>query len=250
MALMEFLGQNKINTTSMIAVESDTAGSESLFDRNLNFGYISLGFLGTATTTISISFTAATVISHVIIQNHNLISFSVFYDGTTTNALFATTTNSATSSYISFASVTVSSIQLRMVSSNTTTAEKFVGELIVAERKLVMERNPTINSYEPITVRKQVVHQMPDGGTTVFNIQNKFRGTLSWDYVSEDFRDALMAIYRTGEVFNFLTGPTTTAWNGEIFEVLWMDKFDFKFSSNVKEVGYSGRILLQQTPSV
>lgn len=247
MALMEFLGQNKLNTTSMVAVDSGTASVENLFDRNTSFQHITIGYPGTSVTTIAISMSSA-VISHVLLRNHNLKNFSIYYDGTTTNSLFSTTTNSATATYLAFASITVSSIHVRMVEAMDS-LEKHIGEILVAERKLVFERNPTINSYAPETYRKQVVHAMPDGGTTVFNIRDKFRAKLAWEYVTVDFRDDLMALYRTGEVLNFLTAPTATGWNGEAFEVAWLDKFDFRYSSNVQEAGFSGSILLQQTPS-
>lgn len=247
MALMEFLSPNKLNTTTMVTVAaSSTATVAYLFDRNIQRTFITIGFTGTSVTTITISLSAA-VVSHVLLQNHNLKEFSVYYNDTTTNALFSSSTNSATSTYISFASITVSSINIRLVEA-TNSQEKRIGEVVIAERKLTFERNPTIESYAPTTFRKQVVHAMPDGGTTIYHIRDRFRGKLAWQYVTETFRDSLFAIYRTGEIVNFLTAPTATGWNGQAYECQWLDKFDFKFSSNVQSAGYTGSIQLQQIP--
>ena len=148
MAIMEFLLQNKVNTTTMIGVDSNTGTTRYLFDRNIGLGYTSSGYNSTTAATITYSFTAATVLSTLLIQNHNLKEFSVYYNGTTTNSLFSTTTNSITSTYISFSSITVSSIHLRAINTIAGSVEKKVGEMVATERKLLFERNPSFNDFD------------------------------------------------------------------------------------------------------
>lgn len=244
---MEFLGMNKAQTTTMISVNSSTDSAQYLIDRNTRIGYVSSGYNGTTATVVSISFTAATVLSHVVIQRHNLKEFTVYYDGTTTNSLFSTSTNSDTNSYIEFSSIPVASIHVRAVEAMVSGEEKSIGELIVTERKLLFERNPNIASFSPTTYRKQIVHNMPDGGTTVFNFREKFRAKLSWKHITSDFNDAVYALHRAGNPLYYVQKPTSTAWDGAAYEVLLTGGYDFKESSNDLRAGYSGSLMLQQT---
>lgn len=249
MAVMEFLNKNLLNTTSIISVDSSTATAQYLFNRNTELGYTSSGYNSTTSTIISVSFSAATILSHVLIQNHNLKDFSVYYNGTTTNSIFSATTNSATSSYIGFSSVTVSSIQLKMNNTISGGQEKRVGELVLTNRLLVFERNPTIADYNPMIFRKQIIHDMPDGGNIIFKIRDKFRTKLSWKYVTEDFINNLYDIFTGLNSFYFASKPTTTSWDGQAYEVLWVGDFDFRESGNAPDVGFSGSINLNQTTS-
>src|SRR3990167_808210 len=115
MAVMEFLTQNLLNTTTMLSFQANnTANSSFIFDRSLSCSWLSVGYNSTTASVISITFPQATVISHVIIQNHNLKDFRVYYNSVTANSIIATTTNSASSTYIGFASVTVNSVDIQM----------------------------------------------------------------------------------------------------------------------------------------
>jgi hypothetical protein len=252
MANMEFLTQNYLNTTTMLVLNSNTDGAQYLFDRNKTVSYTTSGYNSTTASTVSIQLTNTTsgvVLSNVIIQNHNLRSFRVFYNSVTANSLLVSTTNSATSTYISFASITVSSIQLQMDNTIAGSVEKSVGEFIVANRKLTFERNPSINDFKPVIDRKQVLHEMPDGGVVTYNIKNKYRATLAWDFITSAFYNQLLSVYEEAQPLYFLPEPTATGWNGSVNEVLWVGDFDFNYSTNDKVQGYGGKISLRETPS-
>lgn len=251
MANMEFHKPNYINTTTMIAVDSNTDGVQFLFDKNISVAYSSNGYTGATVTNITITLTNTTsgvVISSMMIQNHNLQNFLVFYSLTTSNTLLNTTTNSASSTYLLFASTTMSAITLR-VNGVFTGTERSIGEIILSDRQVQFERNPSIQNFDVRLDRKQVVHEMPDGGVVAYNIRNKYRSSLSWDFVTSSFKDSLQSVYEAGQPVYFIPEPTATAWNGIGNECLWVGDFDFNYSSNVKGVGYSGKINLRQTPS-
>jgi len=250
MARMEFLNPNLVNTTSMTVVNSNTDTAQYLFDRNVSIGYSSSG-LNTAGTSavISIKLPSNTVISHVFIQNHNLKSFRIYYNSVTANSLHNTTTNSATSTYIAFSSVTVNSVDIQMTDTINASEEKELGELYIGYRQLQFERNPAIENFEPRIFRKQIRHEMPDGGVVLYNVRDKYRTNLRWEFITDGFHTSLLTLYRNAQPLYFLPEPTTTAWNGEAYEVVMSGEFDFKHSTNDKTQGRSGGLDLEQTPS-
>lgn len=243
---MEFLNQNLINTTTMIIAETGTGLTQYLFDRNRNLGFETVDYTGATKTVISIEFATPTVISNLMLQETNIIAFDGYYNSVTANALFSVTANSASSVYLQFASVTVSSFQLQL---NLSTAERTIGEMILTEKLLSFERNPAASNYTPAIDRKQIEHEMPDGGRVLFNIRDKFRANLSWKFITPTFHDNLLGVYESADPLYFAPFPTTSAWDGKAYEVVWTGDFDFRHSTNDREQGYSGGIMLRETPS-
>lgn len=249
MSNMEFLKQNKYETTTSIKVDSNTGTVDYLMDRRLSLGYASSGYNSTTSTIISIEFGTPVVLSHVLIQNHNLKQFRGFYNSSTANSLFTTTQNSATSSYYSFASVTVSSIQLQMDDTIQGSVEKSVGEFVVSERRLQFERNPSAGNFQPKKSLTRIFHDMPDGGVTAFVISPKFKADLSWRFVSNSMGSILQTVYEEAKPLYFLPYPTTSAWDGQACECLWTNDFDFVYGENSKTQGQNGSIVLRETAS-
>ena len=250
MANMEFHKPNYINTTTIIAVDAGNTGTaEFLIDKNTKLGFISSGYDSTTSTVITVEFQAIRKISHVFIQNHNLKSFRVFYNSATANSLLSTTTNSATSTYLEFSTISVQSISLQMDSTINGSEEKQVGEFVVTERQYVFERNPPIQSFKYKKDRKQIRHVMPDGGISLFNIQNKYNTKLKLEYFSQTSINTLFSIYDEGNPVYFVPEPTTTGWLGEAFPCVWSGDFDFRYAENSKSVGYSGTINLEEESS-
>lgn len=249
MARMELHRANFIETTSALSVDAGNTGTaQYLIDKNIKLRFISSGYNGATATTIVASFGANKVISHVFIQNHNLKDFSVYYNGTTTNSLFSTTTNSATSTYISFNSVTVQSVSIKANSTITNGEEKEIGEFVVTERRYQFERNPSIEDFKYKIDRKQIRHVMPDGGVVLFNIRDKYKTDLKIEFFSQSSHDTLFSIYDDSDPIYFLPEPTATSWNGNAFPMVWSGPFDLRYSTNIKSVGYSGRITLEEEP--
>ena len=249
MSRMEFLRENQYNTTTSVVVNNNTDGVEFLFDKNPTIQYTTSGYTGSTTASaISIVFSVPTVISHAILQNHNIRDWRIYYNSITSNSLNITSGNSASYTYLSFPSITVSSIQFEHISGQSN-SERTIGELIFTDRLSQFERNPSINDFTPVIDRKQIIHEMPDGGIVLYNIKNKYRASLSWDFITSSFHSTLFNIYDMAQPVIFIPEPTTTAWNGTANEVVWIGDFDFKHSTNDKNQGYSGKINLRQTPS-
>lgn len=248
MARMEFLRSNYINTTTSITGTSNIAGfAQYLFDRNLNFRYETSGYTSTTVASISWVFLTPTVISQVFLQNHNLRSFQVFYNSLTTNSLLNTTTNSATSTYLSFASTTVSSVDVLMNAPITADTERRVGEWSLTERFYQFTSNPRHNDYKPNNNMHRIIHRMPDGGVTAFLIRQKYKTKIDLDFVSTADRDTLLSIYSSTSAFYFLPEPTTASWNGFAREVIWTNAFNFTYGENSRTQGYSGDMALEET---
>lgn len=250
MAVMEFLRANLINTTSMIKVDAgNTSTIAYLFDNNKKVGFSTSGYNSTTAATISIEFAAGQIVSHVLLIGHNIKDYRVYYNSVTANSLAVVTTNSATMTYIAFASTTVSSIQIQMNDSIVGSMEKAIKELVISERQYQFERNPDIVDFKYYTNRKQVRHEMPDGGVALFNIRDKYKATINLDFFSSTSHDTLYTIYDAALPLCFVPEPTATGWNGKAYECVWPGKFDFKYATNGKQAGYSGSISLEESPS-
>jgi hypothetical protein len=249
MALMEFLKENKLNTTTQVVVPALNTGTIAFaFDRNTKLPFTSSGYNSDTSLAYSIEFATPTVLSHVLIQNHNLKNFRVFYNSLTANSLGIVSGNSATSTYLSFSSVTVSSITLQMDQAMSSVDKSF-GELVVTERIVQFERNPSARDFDPVSMRKKVVHDMPDGGRIQYIIRDKFKATLKWKFISETFKTQLQSLYEDAVPFYFVPFPTTTTWDGRAYDVLWDNDFDFAHDDNSKTAGFGGSIKLWETPN-
>lgn len=251
---MEFLTANRVNTTSALVVPSGNTGTQAyLFDRNRELGFSSVGYESNSSLVVTVSFSSSEVLSHVLLQNHNLKQFRVFYDGVTANSWANVTTNSQTSTYIEFSSTTVSSVTIQMDVAMTTNTEKFIGELYMGERVLSFVVNPPAQGYQPTQKKKRIRHEMPDGGVKLLQISQKFNTSIRLEYITETFKAGLKSVYDAGLPNYFVPFPTTSAWGaqsmGEAYEVLWTSDWDFTFRTNDKQQGYGGAIVLEETPS-
>lgn len=247
---MEFLHENLINTTTQIKVSSSSDSTGLLFDKNPRKKYSTNGFNSNTSTLISIEFGSATIIDHVILQNHNLKQFRVFFNSATANSLFTVVNNSATSTYHAFATTTVSSIQLQVDDTMSGATEKTLGEFMITRRDVsAFERNPSTDNFDVKIDRKQVRVEMPDGGIHLFNIQDKYKAKIKFKFITTSFRDNLLSIYNTALPTVFVPFPTGTGWSGQAHEVVWTGDFDFQHSDNAKSQGYDGTINIEETPS-
>lgn len=248
MAVMEFLKKNIFDTTTMAIITSGTATVEYAFDRNIELGYSTSGYNSTTSAVLSIELDETTTISHILLQNHNLKQFIVFYNSATANSLGSFTTNSATSTYLSFASISVKTIQVQMDNTIDGSEEKSIGELVISERKIAFPYNPAIDFFNPKIDRTQVKHIMPDGGTILFNIKNKYKATIGLRHITSSFYNSLLDIYDDADPIYFVPFPTSTSWDGKAYQCVWPGDFDFKFGNNAKTT-YSGNITLEETIS-
>ncbi len=247
---MLFLRPNELNTTTIVRVDAaNTLTVASAFDRDKGSQWTTIGYQTTTSTIFSVEFATSTVLDKFFILNHNLKQFRVFYNSATANTLnpnISETTNSATSNYYSFATTTVSSIQLQIDRATTADTERSIGEIYFGSLMLTFERNPNAASYRPMIDAQKVVHRMPNGGVTQFIVANKFKAQVSWKYLTEGFYTSLLNIYETGTTIMFVPFPTTTSWDGRAYECAWTNDFDFRHSSDNKDAGFGGAITLEE----
>lgn len=249
MALMEFLKQNLVNTTTQMTVTTAQTGTiQYVFDRNINLGFTSVGFDSSSTLVLGFTFATPQTMSHILLQNHNLKDFRIYYNSVTANSLLVATTNSETSTYLAFSTVTgINSLDIQMNVAQAASTEKRIGEVILTERRLVFERNPSVTDWKPNIRRKQIVHDMPDGGVKVYNIRDKFQAKLGWKFITSAFETSLLTVFGESLPLYFPPFPTTTGWDGAAYEVVWVGDFEFKHGDNSKSQGFEGGIDIRQT---
>ena len=254
MANMEFLRANLLNTTTMIRASTGTGTFAYAFNRNNDLSYSTVGHTTNTSTLISIEFQGPTVISQLLLLNHNLRQFRAFYNSTTASVFSTdinTTTNSQSSSYFAFNSVTVNSVQIQMDRAMTADIERRIGELIVTERRLRWEVNASHQNFKPSIKRARVIHTMPDGGKAVFNIANKYQAKVKLEFISSTFTSNLETVWNEAQALVFVPYPTIGSdWNGVAPETVFAsENFDFTYAENSKTQGYTGDFELAETPS-
>lgn len=256
---MEFIKANFLNTTTQIAVNSNTGTSQNLFNRDYLYQYYSDQFANDLTTTsITITLDATTPVSRIALVDTNFKEFSVFYNGSTANTFALTTANTIASSYLNnnsenvyfrFSTLQVSSITINAKSTQVANQEKRLGLLVISDLNIELTKIPSASQYKPKIIPRQVVHKMSDGGTRINTIRRKFETVLNLDYLDTDERDLLYELYISNNEFNFCPFGTSTAWDGLIFEAVWDGSFDFyEYSDNATSSGFSGKISLKETP--
>ena len=251
MSKFEFCGQNLGNTTSMLLSISGSGTFAYLYDRNTALDYVTDGYTGATSTTLNIVFDVPTVVSRIFLQPHNLKTFRIYYNSATANTFTPdcnVSTNSTTNHYFAFASTTVSSIQLQMDNVIEAGQERSIGELVISDLKSQFDVNPSADNYDPKLFKQKIRHVMPDGGTSLFIVGNKFQAGMKLKFVSTAFKDELVTIYNDGNPFYFLPEPTTTAWLGNAYEMVWVNDWNFTYSENSKTQGWDGSIVIEETP--
>ena len=248
MANMEFLNRNLADTTTLFKVDSSTNAVKLLFDNNLAKRYLTDGYTTNTSTIISVEFGSSTVIDHIFLLNHNLKTYQIYYNSNAANSLYTATSNSVSSQYIQFATTAVSSVQLKIDAAMTADSERYIGEYWVSRELLSFERNPSIQNFNQRLDRKQVRHEMPDGGVILNNVKDKYKATVKLGYISKTFKDNLYTVFNMAAPMIFVAEPTTTSWNGEAYAVVWSGDFDFIYEENSKTQGYGGKIVLEETP--
>jgi len=252
MRTFEFMNKNLVNSTGMITGDSGSGTMSYLFDRNLSLDYQSSGYVGTSDTTLNINFPSPTVVSRILIQNHNLKEFDMYYNSNPANTFSNDITisgNATTDHYFYFNSVTVSSVQLKMKDTIDSNQEKQVGELVISDNLVSFDDNPSAKNYEFRTKKKKIIHRMPDGGVSMFNIDNKFYAKIKLKFIADSFKSSLLDVFNDSEQFYFVPNATTTSWDGNGIEVVWTSDWNFKYADDSKTQGYDGEIVIEETPS-
>lgn len=257
--LMEFCEINALNTTTMLTLNSGTNSADALFDRTETRQYSSYGLNNDATAnSIRIDFASTQTVDRIVLQNINWKSFVIYYNGTTTVLPLASgcptstasfSSNSATNMFLYFSTLYMTSLSIYATTTMVANAEKKCGQIWVLEKNMTFERNPSAREYKAVVGRKQIKHDMADGGIAVVNIAEKFRADIDMSYVTDSFKASLRTVYDDMPKV-FIPFPTGTSWNDKIYEVNWID--DWGFDQPEKDYyldhGWKGTIRLRETP--
>jgi hypothetical protein len=260
---MEFLQPSYFNTSTQIAVNSNTLTAENLFNPDPLYQYYTDGLASdtsTSTAVITITFDSTMPVDRIAMLGMNFKDFMFFYNGVTANTFALTNGDTTVSSYTDnldedkyfrFNTVMCSSITINAKKTITANQEKLISLFVPTELILALTLIPSAKGYKPKINPKQVVHKLSDGGTRLHNVRKKWDVSLDLDYVSSAQRDSLFDdIYDSGEAFNFCVLGTATGWDGLFFEAVWDGPFQFyEYSDNAVQSGYSGKITLKETPT-
>lgn len=254
---MEFLTANIINTTTMIAVNVNTGSVSGLIDRKSALKWSS----DSSSADVVVTFPGTQSVDRIIIQNTNMKNFDLIYDGGATFVLTSTSgttasewnTNSATSLYLVVTSATAATgIEIVCVST-TSGDDAYIGELWVCGQLYRLTENPSYQYYKPNLKAKEIVHEMSDGGSTLYRINNSYQAGIDLKWQTQTAVTALKAIYDMDASVVFVPFPDEVigSWEGEdIFLVNWAGDWTFKEpAGNVPGYhGYNGSIKLVEVP--
>lgn len=254
---MEILNKNYIQTTTSIAVASGTLTVDYLLKRDSTFQYVSSGF-NDDTTICSITFTLDSTLpmSRMALLEHNFKKFNIYYNGSTANAFTLTDqntttsqwlTNSETSMFLRFDTISVYSITIDAYSTQSANAEKALGYFVASDLIVDFERVPSAKNYRPVIDPEEVVHKLSDGSARLQRIDETFNVSIKYDYISKTFRDQLKAVYDLRDDFIFVAFGTSSSWDEILYPVIWTGNFDFhNYSDNAIDSGFSGSIKLTE----
>ena len=258
---MEILKQNFLNTTTQFVVNSNTATVGNIYLRDTKFQYASNALNDDNTTaTVTINFDVTTTVDRIAMVEHNVKSFTIFYNGATANTLSldagqnTTTsdysTNSDTSHYFMFTPVNVTSLTFDLKQTIIADSNKAIGYLVVSELRTDFDdRIPSAQNYTTVIQPRAVVHRLSDGGTRIQTLDEKRRTSFAFEHLTRSTRDTLKEIYDEHLEIVFSAFGTSTGWDAVIYPAVWEGDFNFyKFSDNASDSGFSGSLNLLETP--
>ena len=214
-----FLTINSITNVSQI---TDSAGTTDavqarLFDRASEIQYRGIGE-SSGTRTITWTPAAATTIGRIIVQNCNWKTFAIKHSGTTDfSSAISETDSTATHFYYSFNEVNVTSVNISITATHTSSVAITCGELYVG--RLLMAVPSTCGS---------ILVPRPMGGRTIIDLSDgthrvaHVRETVDWDLtlqgVSAGDRTTLMTVWEYSKRYGVWWVPYPTsgeAWLGD-----------------------------------
>mgnify|MGYP003393075267 FL=1 len=253
---MKFLAANVFNTTTQISIPAIGGGGTStlanLFDRNKDTLYIS-DAAGTdaSTATLQITFSPTQTVSEISVKNINLRQYSITtYNGGVAGGNINVSANTAINRYAVISTIPVTTITVIMNTTITANQQKQIGELIISNLlyDFASDRLPSAGEYKSSIQKRQIVHEMSDGGVSVYNVREKFSAQISLSFVPTSTESSLRSVYSQSSAFIFVPFDTTTGWDGNLAEVAWIGPYEFyEFSDNNLGNGYQGQIELRQT---
>lgn len=249
----EFLERNKIITTANLSSTSNVTVNNRLIDRKPNIQYLTSGENSDVNTaTIAYHTPSTTLVSYVLLQNHNFKDFKITYNsGTALSPAFAVTGNTYSNTLFIFATTSVTNLEVHCDKTFVTNDEKRCGQFIVANLAVRLDSNPESAGFTPSLYKKGIEYELTDGGIVSVFLSSKYRANIDLDYVSSSTVLSLTALWKKATDFIFVPHPVatfTSEWNGEAYAVNWIGDFELlKFRDNNLNA-YQGGFSIAQIP--
>lgn len=239
--------KNYVNTDDTFTVSSGAAAISNIYDRDKVSQWGSSGANSDSTTvTIEVAFFEKTTavsrtIDTLLLLNHNLAAFTVYYWDGTTYQSWATGTAAAAgaNNLISLSSQTTSKVKLTMLTTNPSNAEKAIGEFILCALQLDIGLDPVSYKVQYRQKIKQIT--LGDGSlhqASVFwtaNRSEKYEAKVNFENLPAATRDLLAAIKEAAQPF--LWYPESITKPDDIFLVNWYAPYAWDYNSLYKGAG-------------
>jgi len=246
-----FLTNNLLNTTTIAAsFTSNTSTSfGSVFDRDTATTFASVSqATSTSTFRFTLNFSSTQTVSKVILIGHNFRDFEISMGGTTITSF---SSNSATNHYLSFSTVQGTAFTISVGNVITAGTEKSIAEFFIGDTLWEFPFNPNYQNYDVNIRNINREYEMADGGTIQYKIEDMFESNISLSFLAASDRNNLFTnVFQRRKPFVFVENPTSTAYDGRFYEVIWSGGFGFYKSSNNPQSGFSGSISLKETPKI
>jgi len=238
--------KNYVNAESLYTVSHGGSSIGNIYDRDKVSQWSSISATGT-TATIDIHFYEGTIEAYRIIDtlmliNHNLSAFNLYYYDEATSAFIlwqAFTAITGTNYIATITSRTTRKIRLEMTLTEPAGLEKKIGELILC--KLQLDLGKDLDAYD-VTFRQRAKQiTLGDGSLHqvliywAANRTQKYEARIRLNMIATALAASLLAIKETG--IPFLWYPESENRPDEIWFVHWTNTWKYKYHSPYKGVG-------------
>ena len=239
--------KNYVNEDDTFSVSHGSSSFANAYDRDVDSQWESVGANSDLTdVTIDITFYQGSVavertIDRMILLNHNLKSYDLYYwDGATFQSWLSASAQTGDNHIKTLTSHTTSIARLVIHTTQTSNAEKAIGELVLCEEQLALAQD--MAQYE--VIYDQNTRDVVAGDGTFQrkikkfseNRYQKYAAAMAFNNLSESNLENLLAIKDTGQPF--LWQPESTARPDELYYVDWVDAIKYRYQDLYKGAGF------------
>jgi hypothetical protein len=239
--------KNYVHEDDVFSISSGSAAWANAFNRDKDSSWQSSGANSDATAVqMDITFYEGDTainreIDRLILINHNLKNFTIYYwDGSTYQTWLTVSGETAVNSVIELSSQTTAKARIIATATQTTNAEKTIAECIFCKEQL--DIGIDMLSYDVNFREKSKTLMMGDGSLQRILVYwsprrtGKYEAKVKFNMIDEDTLNSLIAIKETG--VPFLWYPESEAQPDLIYLVHWANALKWKYSSSYKSAGF------------
>jgi hypothetical protein len=247
--------KNYVNADDVFTVSHGSGAWGNAYNRDKSSQWQSTG-AADDTTAVQIDITFyenATAISRaidrLILINHNLKDFVIYYwDGTTYQTWLTVTGEEVANSVITLSPQTIAKARIIMTATQTANQDKAIGELILCQEMLNIGAD--LQTYDVAFREKSKTLLMGDGSIQKVLVYwsphrtEKYEAKVKFTQISQATLLALAAIKEVG--LPFLWYPESEAQPDLIYYVHWANTLKWKYTTPYKAAGLDVEIDLKE----